>query len=234
MDMDKVRSNIDKLIEGIHRITGIKKSIIKEYADMNNIFDIIDHPMTIGASDRQFDKLKMLKDFVNSYHYLRENEAENRITLKSPEIAGNYFKSQLAYHRDREVALCAYVDAKMNILSCEKISQGTVDASALFPREVLKRAIQLDCMGILLSHNHPGGDPMPSKEDITITKIFHSIFTPLGMKVFDHIIVADNKFLSMNEQGMLFSEFENVSKADYSPISINGVKDVEDEYEISI
>lgn len=229
--MDKVKSNMDMLIEGLHSITGINKSVIKEYSEKNNIFDIIDHPMTIGVSDKQFEKLKMLKDFVNSYQYLRENEAEERIALKSSEIAGNYFKSQIAYYRDKEVVLCAYLDAKMHILSCEKISQGTVDASALFPRDVLKRALQLDCIGILLSHNHPGGEPMPSKEDITMTKKFHSIFTPLGMKVFDHIIVADNKFLSMNEQGMLFTEFEAVSKLDYSPISIMGVRECEEEYE---
>jgi DNA repair protein RadC len=137
----------------------------------------------------------------------------------------------MAYYRDREVVLCAYLDAKLHILSCECISEGTVSASAIFPREVLKRAIQLACKGLMLSHNHPGGDPMPSREDIAVTNRFHTIFGPLDMQVFDHFVIGDNKFLSMNEQGMLMSEFDKVSKADYSPISINGVKESEDEYE---
>jgi DNA repair protein RadC len=229
--MDKLKSNTEKLVDGLHKITGIRKSAIKDYADKNNIFDIIDHPMTIGVTDKQLGKLKMLKDFINSYHYLRKNEAEDRITLNTPEIAGNYFISQMAYYRDREVVLCAYLDAKLHILSCECISEGTVGASAIFPREVLKRAIQLDCRGLMLSHNHPGGDPMPSREDIAVTKRFHIIFGPLEMQLYDHFVVGDNKYLSMNEQGMLMSEFDKISKADYSPISINGVKEYEEEYE---
>ena len=229
--MDRVKNNKETLIEGLHKITGIKLSAIREYSEYNNVFDIMDHPMTVGVTDKQYEKLSMLKDFINSYQYLRENESESRADINSSIKASEYFVSQLAFYREREIVLCAYLDSKMHILSCEKISQGTVNASFVFPREVLKRALQLDCVGIILSHNHPGGGEMPSKEDIALTKRLHNIFNPLDLKVFDHIIVADNKTFSMNEQGILFQEFAAISAKDYNAVPIQKVAEMEEEKE---
>ena len=230
--MDKLKNNTERLIEGLHKITGIKLSTLKDYARNYNIFDIIDHPMTIGVTDKQYEKLRMLKGFINSYQYLRENEAEHRISLRTPEKAGHFFVSQMAYFREKEVIICAYMNSQMHILSCEKISEGSIDQSAIFPREVLKRALQLDCVGIILSHNHPSGSTAPSMEDVNVTKRFTSIFHPLGMKVFDHFIIADNRYLSMNEQGFLRQEFDHVPKADYEPIQLHD--ELCDEFDISL
>jgi DNA repair protein RadC len=228
--MEKVKTNIDRIIEGLHIVTGIQKEVLSNYAEDYNICDIIDHPMTIGVSDHQYDKLIKLKDFINSYHYLRENEAENRIEINSSPLAGKYFVSQIAYYREREIILCAFVDAKFHIISCEKIAQGTVNESALYPREVLKRAMQLDCAGIFLCHNHPGGSTAPSPADKSITQKMQSIFEPLGIKLYDHFIVADNRYLSMKEEGYLGGQVKSAIREDYMPVSLE-TQECELEYE---
>jgi DNA repair protein RadC len=227
-----MKLNSEIIIDGIHMITGIEKEVVEIYAKTYNIFDMIDHPMTISATDEQHEKLNLIKDFINSYQYLREIEAEDKISLTTPEKAGRYFISQMAYYREKEMVLCIYVDSKMHILSCERISYGTVNSSAIYPREVLKRALQLDCAGIILGHNHPSGVPTPSSDDIMITKRFLSIFKPLSMNVFDHFIVADNHYLSMSEKGMLSNEPRLTLNANYQVISIQDIQESEDEHSL--
>lgn len=227
--MERLKNNVDKVIDGIHILTGIKKDTLADYSEDFNICDVIDHPMTIGVDDKQYQKLIQLKDFINSYQFLRHNEAENRITINSSLLAGNYFVSQLAYQREREIVMCAFVDAGFHIISCEKIVQGTVNGSAVYPREVLKRAMQLDCTGILLCHNHPGGTTNPSHEDKSITNIFQSIFNPIGIRFYDHIIVADDRYLSMKEAGYLTENEKAATKGDYEPIAFEGQEDVQED-----
>ena len=230
--MDKVQLNKDRLLYGMNKITGIKMEALREYSEYNDIFHIIDHPMTVNATDKQYEKLTMLKDFINSYQYLRQQEDENRMAFTTSELLAKYFVSQLGFYREREMVLVAYVDSKMHIMSCEKASQGTVNASAIFPREILKRALQLDCARIALSHNHPGGQPSPSKEDIAITKRLQAIFQPLNMEVYDHIIVADDKYLSMKEQGIINGVVVPATVKDYVPITLENVSEVEEDMEL--
>jgi DNA repair protein RadC len=216
--MEKLKMNVDKIIDGIHTITGINKDTLKIYSNEFNICDVIDHPMTVGVNDDQYQKLIQLKEFINSYGFLRENESENKVALNSTTLAGKYFVSQLAHQKEYEMVLCAFVNSSFNIISCEKIAQGTVNQSIIYPREVLKRALQLDCTGIILSHNHPGGTLMPSREDKKMTSNFQRIFDPIGIKVYDHFIIAGDQYLSMKDMGLLNENDEAAVAEDYNSI----------------
>ena len=80
---------------------------------------------------------------------------------------------------------------------------GTVDQAALYPREVMKRALELAASSIILIHNHPSGDPTPSNEDIELTKKLQAIGRELDINVHDHIIIGRYGFVSMKDIGVL-------------------------------
>lgn len=105
------------------------------------------------------------------------------------------------------------------IIFCEKISQGTVNCSNVYPREILKRAIQLDACGIILAHNHPGGYAAPSRADIELTARLHSILTPLDITVCDHIIIAGNQAVSMREKRIVPALWDCTARKQYNTIA---------------
>ncbi len=87
---------------------------------------------------------------------------------------------------------------KKNCLIADEVQQtGTVDHTPVYPREIAKRAMELAATGLLLVHNHPSGDPTPSKSDVDMTKIIVNTLTPLGVTVLDHIIIARDGHASL-------------------------------------
>ncbi|TCL57678.1 DNA repair protein RadC [Kineothrix alysoides] len=218
--MEIIKGNQDQFLEGLHRLTGIKKSVLSDYAKENDILHIIDHPAVIKISDKEYEKIVQLKDFINLYQYFRENEKEDIEVMDSITKASAYCSSQLSFYREREAMLCIFLGSGMRVLSCEKISQGTVDIAYVHPREVVKRALQLDAVGIILAHNHPGGSCRPSQCDIRLTNTFHNILRPFEMHVYDHIIVGDDKAFSMKNEGISFTDFAYVKGEEYEKIPI--------------
>ena len=85
-----------------------------------------------------------------------------------------------------------YLDRKNRIISDELLSTGTVDHVPVYPREVIKRALMLNASALILIHNHPSGDPTPSKEDIEVTRRLLEAGRVLGIPLTDHIIVGDD------------------------------------------
>ncbi len=94
-----------------------------------------------------------------------------------------------------------YLDVKNQIIKVETISVGTSTSSLLSPKEVFSRAISLNSAAILLSHNHPSGDPSPSKDDIEITKRLISVGELLNIQLLDHIIIGEGRYYSLKEKG---------------------------------
>jgi len=107
----------------------------------------------------------------------------------------------------REVMAILLLDAKNGVLDYHLHSVGTVDSSAVYPREIVKRAILKDASGIILIHNHPSGDVEPSPCDKELTKdvVYGCRF--LGLKLLDHLIIGGNSFFSFSEQGLI-GEYE--------------------------
>lgn len=101
--------------------------------------------------------------------------------------------------RDREVFAVLHLNSRNQPLSLEVVSVGTVDASIVHPREVFKAAILRSAAAIILLHNHPSGDPTPSDDDLEITKRLVDAGKLLGIHVFDHVVVANSRFVSIRE-----------------------------------
>ncbi len=106
-------------------------------------------------------------------------------------------------HLKKEHFKIVMLDTKNQIIGIENISVGSLNSSIVHPREVFKEAITKSSASIILVHNHPSGDPTPSKEDIAITRRLVEGGDILGVKVLDHIIIGNNKYISLKEKDII-------------------------------
>jgi len=107
-----------------------------------------------------------------------------------------YCRAAMAF-ADREQLRILFLDKKNALIADELQQTGTVDHTPVYPREVVKRALELSATALILVHNHPSGDPTPSRADIQMTKQIADIAQPLGISVHDHIIVGRDGHVSM-------------------------------------
>lgn len=127
---------------------------------------------------------------------------EDGVRLLSPDAVASYYMEDMR-HLTTEQILLIMIDSKSKILAEKIISSGTVNASILAPREIFINALKNGAVNIILLHNHPSGDPTPSVEDITTTKRVKEAGSLIGIKLMDHIIIGDNKYVSLKERGLL-------------------------------
>jgi len=198
--------------------------VIREYIKTNNPVNIIERPMVIEPNEKQLKKIHVLNEFMASYGVLKLKEENAKIWITSPEKAGKYFISLLTGKVDCECFLVAFLDNKNAIIETKVMSVGGISSATIYPRDILKAAMASDCSSMLLAHNHPGGSTVASPEDINLTQRIEAIFSPLDIKVLDHIIVGGTNYLSMAKEG--FMDTWHKAKANYEPISMN--KDIEE------
>ena len=122
--------------------------------------------------------------------------------IRSPSDVYHHFHPRLRDAR-QEHFLVILLDARHRVLRSEMISQGTLTASLVHPREVFRPALRDAAAALVLVHNHPSGDPTPSTEDREVTARLASAGEILGVRVLDHIVVAERGFCSLREEGEL-------------------------------
>lgn len=130
-----------------------------------------------------------------------ETSAKNPFFKNSREVF-EYFRP-LFYGLKKERFLCALLDTKNRIFKENVVSEGTLTSSPVHPREVFRDAIKEAAASVLFVHNHPSGDPSPSRDDINITKRLVETGNVVGIKVLDHLIISDGKYLSLMEKGYM-------------------------------
>ena len=103
--------------------------------------------------------------------------------------------------RKQECFKAVFLDAKNKVIDVETLFRGTLTASAVYPREVVRAAIEKNAAALIFAHNHPSGDPEPSREDMEITRQLVFACRVMGVTVHEHIIVGDNRYFSFADQG---------------------------------
>jgi len=126
----------------------------------------------------------------------------NRPVLKSWSKVVEYCTASMAYG-DREQFRVLFLDHKHAIIADEVQQQGTVNHTPVYPREVVKRALELGASGIVLVHNHPSGDPTPSRSDIDMTREIEDAARPLKIQLIDHLVIGRGSHVSFREAGLL-------------------------------
>ena len=114
----------------------------------------------------------------------------------------DYLTAQTAYGATEQFRVI-YLNRKNQLIADEAQGEGTVDHTPVYPREVVKRALELSATAVILVHNHPSGDPTPSNADIAMTRQIVDAGKPLGVVVHDHIIIGKNGHTSMKGQALI-------------------------------
>ena len=127
---------------------------------------------------------------------LAQSQVKSRTIFASWSDLLAYCRAAMAY-ADREEFRILFLDRRNGLIADEVQQQGTIDHTPVYPREVVKRALELSAASIILAHNHPSGDPTPSRADIEMTRQIVEAAEPLGIRVHDHIIIARDGHASM-------------------------------------
>ncbi|MHB0938377.1 MAG: RadC family protein [Armatimonadota bacterium] len=125
-----------------------------------------------------------------------------RPVISSPQDAANLVMEEMRYYPEERFRVM-FLDTRHQVISDEEISRGTLNASLVHPREVFKAAIKVTAAAVLLVHNHPSGDPTPSKEDLALTARMTQTGDLVGIPVLDHLIIGDGRFVSLKDKGLV-------------------------------
>ena len=146
-----------------------------------------------GMGDASIHQFKLI---AAAAHRIARGELKRRTALSSWQDVIDYCRTGMAF-ADKEQFRLLFLDKRNQLIADELQQTGTIDHAPVYPREVIKRALELSATAIILVHNHPSGDPTPSQADIQMTKAIVDIARPLGIAVHDHIIVGKNGHASL-------------------------------------
>lgn len=128
--------------------------------------------------------------------------ALNHLSFTSPVTIADYYMEDLR-HKEQEHLILMMLNTKNRLICDQVLTKGTVNSSLISPREIFIESLKKDAVYIILVHNHPSGDPTPSKEDIAVTMRLKEAGALIGIFLLDHIIIGDNRYISMKERGIL-------------------------------
>ena len=166
----------------------LAKSLLKTFG---SFADVVHAPQARlreikGIKDASIHQLKLIAAAATR---IARGEMRERRQLSSWTDVIDYCRSSMAF-ADKEQFRLLFLDKRNQLIADEVQQTGTVDHTPVYPREVIKRALELSATALILVHNHPSGDPTPSQADIQMTKAIIAIATPLGIAVHDHVIVG--------------------------------------------
>ena len=133
---------------------------------------------------------------------LARAEVKEQPVLNSWDRLIGYLTAVLARERVEQFHIL-FLDSKNRLIADESQARGTVNHTPVYPREVVKRALELQATALILVHNHPSGDPTPSRADIEMTAAIKEAAGTLGIVVHDHLIIGNGQHLSMRREGLL-------------------------------
>ena len=164
-----------------------------------NLTDIMHAPTSVrGIGEKKAAKLFALRELAR-----RLMSVSPKIdVIHGPEDVAHFAMPKYRYE-DKEHFAIVVLNTKNHILAMPDISIGSLTASVVHPREVFREALKYPVASIILLHNHPSGDPSPSREDIAVTKRLVKAGEILDIPVLDHVIIGNNRFVSLKEKGLL-------------------------------
>jgi|SRR6185312_16818173 DNA repair protein RadC len=147
-----------------------------------------------GLGDITAANLKIVQGAAQRYAH--DQVSRDQPILGSWSALIDYCRAQMAFE-DIEQFRLLFLDKKNHLIADEVQQTGTVDHTPVYPREVIKRALELSATALILVHNHPSGDPSPSSADVQMTRAIVDVAKPLGIAVHDHIIIGRTGHVSM-------------------------------------
>ena len=179
----------------------LARRLIKRFGDFNAVLSA--NPLTLGKVDGVGDAVIIeLKIVEAAAHRLSRAKVMRRQVVSSWDALLDYCHATMA-HRSTEQFRILFLDTKNAVIADEEQAKGTVDHVPVYPREVVKRALELNSAAIILVHNHPSGDPTPSQADIDMTRQIIRAADALSISVHDHLIIGKSCEVSFRAEGLI-------------------------------
>jgi len=145
-------------------------------------------------------KIEQIKAYREIARRLYEAKVYQGSRITSPAVVYDLLKNK-QLHQEVETFSVVLLDTKNQVIDIVEISRGTINQAIVHPRDVFKLAIRRNSNSIIVSHNHPSGDPKPSNEDISVTKRLIDSGNIIGIKLVDHVIIGNGSYVSLKESG---------------------------------
>jgi len=179
----------------------LARALMDRFGDFNRVVTAPEPRLrdVIGVGDAVIVELKIVEAAA---HRMARARVLQQHVVSSWDALLDYCHTTMA-HRETEQFRVLFLDRKNVVIADEEQGKGTVDHVPVYPREVAKRALELNASALILVHNHPSGDPTPSESDITMTAQISAACEALGLTLHDHLIVGKSSELSFRAEGYL-------------------------------
>ncbi|WP_102225821.1 RadC family protein [Acidimangrovimonas sediminis] len=179
----------------------LARRLLDEFGDFNGVLSAsaVRLEATVGVGPAVVQELKIVEAAAQR---LARAKVMHRAVLSSWDALLDYCHTTMA-HRETEQFRVLYLDRKNVLIADEEQARGTVDHVPVYPREVVRRGLELNASALILVHNHPSGDPTPSEADISMTRKVEEAAQVLGITLHDHLIIGRAREISLRAEGWL-------------------------------
>ncbi len=175
-----------------------------ENSDCENVLKLLDLDLTRLLKVKGIGRVKALQ--IKAVAELSERISKacktTALSFNHPKTIADYYMEQMR-HLKREEVILLLLNTKCDLIKEIPLSAGTVNASVFSPREIFLEALKYEASNVILLHNHPSGNPAPSRNDILATKRVKESGDLMGIMLVDHIIIGDKQYISLREEGYL-------------------------------
>lgn len=179
----------------------LARELLSHFGNLRSLFEADQtefcQPLGLGAA--KYAQLQAVLEMAK--RHIRAN-LERTDALENPQLVKDYLSHQLR-HQPREVFACLFLDNKHRVISYEPLFLGSINTASIYPREVLRTALECNAAAVIFSHNHPSGIAEPSDADIQITQKLIQALQLVEIRVLDHMIVGDSEVTSLAERGLI-------------------------------
>ena len=176
-------------------------TLLNDFSSLRNLFnaDLDDFCKIKGVGPAKYVQLQAVLEM--STRYLKES-IEKQDAISSPEDTRQFLKGKLR-HRPYEVFAALFLDNRHQVIKFEELFRGTIDGASVYPREVVKKALEYNAAAMIVAHNHPSGIAEPSQADEHITLRLKKALDLVDIRLLDHLIIGDGDITSLAERGIL-------------------------------
>ena len=223
------KTDSERLATLVERYTGIPSKRVCDFIAEYGADEMLSYANLLAKTDTQKEKLQNLFEFKNLYEVVKGAEKERDYIILTTKGTCSYFTNYFSNKNDKERFCVAFLNSSNKIVATKVMSEGTINESMIYPREIIKEALFHNASSVIIAHNHPGMNPEPSDADIKLTDYIGQILKTVSIKLFDHIIVAGSKAVSMAEKGHIdrddvMSQFQRAASAIKNNIRMNKAK----------
>lgn len=174
--------------------------LLRHFASIGHVLSAEPHQLAVfGLTARDIGLFELVR---RTACHIAKAEVRRRPLLSNWQALIGYLKSAMAYEQVEQFRVL-FLDRKNNLIADELQQRGTVDHTPVYPREVIKRALLLNASALIIVHNHPSGDPTPSRDDVEMTRRLKEAAEAVELQLHDHIVIGHGQHTSFRTAGLI-------------------------------